>query len=434
MIPRYSRPAMSAIWSDQNRLKLWQEIEILTCEARAELGEISSEEAREIRERAAVDLERVQKREAETQHDVAAFVDVLSDSIGPASRHVHFGLTSSDILDTALAVQLRDSGRLLLDGVGKLRAVLRRRALEFKRTPMVGRTHGVHAEPITFGLKVLHWYSEAGRVERRLQAALAGVAVGKLSGAVGTFAYLEPEVEQHVCGALGLRPEPLATQVVPRDRHAGFIASLAFLGACLERIGTEIRHLQRTEVLEVEERFGAQQKGSSAMPHKRNPIRSERLVGLSRLLRSHVAPALENVALWHERDISHSSIERVMLPDACLAADYGLDLATRMLDRLVVYPERMRRNLEATRGLVFSQGLLLHLVGAGLLREEAYRLVQSASLAARDSDRGLREVALETPGIVRALGRQTTERTFDLEQHLRHVERLFDRVLGGEAD
>jgi adenylosuccinate lyase len=428
VIPRYSRPQMAALWSDENRLRLWQEIEILVCEARAALGAIPAEDARAIRAGAAADARRVQEREEITQHDVAAFVDVLSEAIGPAARHVHWGLTSSDVLDTALGVQLRDSGRLLLDGVDRLRAALARRADEHRHTPMVGRTHGVHAEPITFGLKMLYAWAELGRARRRLAAAVDEVSIGKLSGAVGTFAHLGPEVEARVCAGLGLRPEPLATQVVGRDRHAAFVGAVALVGACLERLAVEIRHLQRTEVREAEEPFGSGQKGSSAMPHKRNPIRSERIVGLARLLRGQAVAALENVALWHERDISHSSVERVILPDACLAADYILDLAARTVDGLVIYPERMRRNLELGHGLVYSGTLLLALVEAGLQRDEAYRLVQSASQQVWETGRELRDLALETPAIAGRLGRARLERVFDLEHHLRHVDALFERV------
>lgn len=432
LIPRYSRPEMAAIWSEPARLRLWQEIEVLVCEVRAELGQIPPEDARAIRARAAVDAERVRAREEVTQHDVAAFVDVLSEAIGPASHHVHWGLTSSDVLDTALAVQLRESGRLLLRGLDALRDVLRRRADEFRRVPMVGRTHGMHAEPMTFGLKLLLAYAELGRARRRLVASCDDVATGKLSGAVGTFAHLGPEVERRVCEALGLRPDPIATQVVGRDRHAAFLSSLALLGASLERLALEIRHLQRTEVQEAEEPFGSGQKGSSAMPHKRNPIRSERIAGLARLLRGHALAGLENVALWHERDISHSSVERIILPDACLAADYVLHLAARMLDGLVVYPERMRENLERTRGLVFSGTLLLELTNADRSRDEAYRLVQGASRQAWESGRSLLQVVLETEAIVAALGRQRIERIFDLGHHLRHVDALFERVLRAE--
>jgi len=429
LIPRYSRPEMAAIWTEERRLRLWQEIEVLTCEARAARGEIPAAEARTVRERAAADPERVREREEVTQHDVAAFVDVLAEAIGPAARHVHWGLTSSDVLDTSLAVQLRDSGRLILAGIDRLRAVLARRAEEFRHAPMVGRTHGIHAEPITFGLKLLGFWAEIGRARARVAVATDEVAVGKLSGAVGTFAHLGPEVEAHVCGALGLGCEPLATQVVPRDRHAAFLTSLALLGAGLERLATEIRHLQRTEVQEAEEPFGRGQKGSSAMPHKRNPIRCERIAGLARLLRAHALTGIENVALWHERDISHSSVERVVLPDACLVADYVLDLATRTLDGLLVYPDRMRRNLELTRGLVFSGTLLLELARAGLQRDDAYRLVQAASREAWENGRELREVAGATAAIREALGPEALARAFDLRHHLRHVDAIFDRTL-----
>ena len=433
MIPRYSRPEMAAIWSDATRLRLWQEIETLVCEARAARGEIPAADARAVRGGAAVDADAVAAREEVTQHDVAAFVDVLSAAIGPAARHVHWGLTSSDVLDTALALQLRDSGRLLLQGVDRLQAVLRRRAVEFQHLPMVGRTHGIHAEPITFGLKLLFAAAEIGRARRRLAAAVDEVGFGKLSGAVGTFAHLDPDVEARVCAALRLQPAPVSTQVLGRDRHAGFLAAVAILAASLERLATEIRHLQRTEVGEVEEPFGSDQKGSSAMPHKRNPIRSERIAGLARLLRAHALTGFENVALWHERDISHSSVERVVLPDACLTADYILDLATRTLDALVVHPERMRRNLELTGGLVFSQTLLLALVDAGLERDVAYRLVQEASRAASEGGTDLAVAARASAPIVAALRPATLEQVFDLKHALRHVDAIFTRVLAAEG-
>jgi adenylosuccinate lyase len=419
---------MAHIWGEDNRIQLWKDVELAVCDARAAAGDIPAEDAAAIRERARVDAASVRKREAVTHHDVAAFVDVLSESIGPASRHVHFGLTSSDVLDTALGLQLRDAGALLLQGVDDLRGVLLRRAREFKTTPMVGRTHGVHAEPITFGLKILHWWAEVSRAGVRLQRAVDGAARGKLSGAVGTFAHLPPEIEQDVCRRLGLQPEPIATQVVPRDRHAEFVLALAQLGAGLERLGTEIRHLQRTEVLEAQEGFRSGQKGSSSMPHKRNPVRCERLVGLARVLRSHAIPALENVSLWHERDISHSSAERVFLPDACLVADFMVAEARDIVDTLVVHPERMRRNLEATGGLAYSQTLLLELVRRGQLRDDAYRLVQAVSHQAWDSETPLVEVARRTPELVEQLGAKELQRIFDVEHHLRHVDAVFDRV------
>jgi adenylosuccinate lyase len=433
VIARYSRPEMAAIWSDDNRLSLWLEVELQVCEARAGHGQIDPAAARTIRSRARADAAAVAARESVTDHDVAAFVDVVADAVGPAGRHVHWGLTSSDVLDTALALQLRDAGKLLLAGVDALRTVLARRAVEFKHLPMVGRTHGIHAEPITLGLKFLFAYAEMGRARQRLAAAIDEIATAKLSGAVGTFAHLGPEIEADVARALGLTPEPVATQVVGRDRHASFLVALALLGASLERLATEVRHLQRTEVGEAEEPFARGQKGSSAMPHKRNPIRSERIVGLARLLRGYALTGLENVALWHERDISHSSVERVVLPDACLVADYGLDLATRTLEGLVVHPERMRANLEQSRGLVFSGTLLLQLVDTGLERDEAYRLVQAASRVVTEGGRTLADVAQETPAIQTRLGHERLRRVFDLEHHLRHVDALFERVLGADS-
>jgi adenylosuccinate lyase len=419
---------MAAVWGDETRLRFWREVEVLTCEARAARGDVPAEDARLIRERARVDAAAVSAREAVTQHDLAAFVDVVQDSIGPAGRHLHWGLTSSDVIDTALGAQLRDAGRILLDGIAALQSVLARRADEFRHTPMVGRTHGIHAEPITFGLKLLVAEAEIRRTRSRLEAAVAGVAMGKLSGAVGTFAHLDPDIEAEVCRRLGVQPDPVATQIVARDRHAAFLAQVALLGASLERLAVEIRHLQRTEVGEAEEPFARGQKGSSAMPHKRNPIRSERIVGLARLLRGYAVAGFENVALWHERDISHSSVERVVLPDACLAADYALDLMTRTIDGLVVYPERMRANLDATRGLVFSGTLLLELVAAGMARDEAYRLVQAASRTVVEGRGTLRDVAFATPALCDGLAPGALERVFDLDHHLRHVDAIFARV------
>jgi adenylosuccinate lyase len=421
---------MAAIWSDDNRLRLWLEVELQVCEARARRGQIDAEEVRLIRARARADAQDVRAREEVTDHDVAAFVDVVSDSVGPAGRHVHWGLTSSDVLDTALGLQLRDAGRLLERGIEALQAALRRRAEEFRSLPVVGRTHGIHAEPTTLGLKFLLAYAEMQRARARLRAAVDGVAVAKLSGAVGTFAHLGPEIEAEVAAALGLGVEPVATQVVGRDRHAAFLTSLALVGAGLERLATEFRHLQRTEVGEAEEPFGRGQKGSSAMPHKRNPIRSERIVGLARLLRGYALAGLEDVALWHERDISHSSVERVVLPDACLAADYALDLAARTVAGLVVHADRIQANLEHGRGLLFSGTLLLEMVDAGMQRDEAYRLVQAASRVVVEGGRTLRDVALETPAITACLGRERLSRVFDLDHHLRHVDAIFERVLG----
>lgn len=433
MISRYSRPEMAAIWSEDNRLRLWLEVELEVCEARSRRGEIEPGVMRTLRSRARVDAEAVRAREEITDHDVAAFVDVVAESIGPEGRHIHWGLTSSDVLDTALGLQLRDAGRLLLADVDALLVALRRRAEESRAVPMVGRTHGIHAEPITLGLKFLLAYSEMRRARRRLRAAVDAVSVAKLSGAVGTCAHLGPEVEAEVAAALGLAVEPIATQVVGRDRHAEFLCALAQTGSSLERLAVEIRHLQRTEVGEAEEAFGRGQKGSSAMPHKRNPIRSERVVGLARLLRGYAVAGLENVALWHERDISHSSVERVILPDACLVADYQLDLMARTIAGLVIHADRMHANLEHSRGLVFSGTLLLEMVAAGMQRDEAYRLVQAASRVVVEGGRMLRDVAMETPAIQSSLGRERLARVFDLEHHLRHVDAIYERVLAEDG-
>jgi adenylosuccinate lyase len=424
---------MAALWSEEHRLRLWCEIEVLACEARAQAGEVPMEAARAIRAAPAIDSATVREREETTRHDLAAFVDVLAEAVGPAGRYVHWGLTSSDVLDTALGVQLRDSGRLILDGVDGLRAVLARRADEHRHVAMAGRTHGMHAEPTTLGLKLLFAWAELGRGRQRIAAAVREVAVGKLSGAVGTLAHLGPDIEASVCKALGLAVDPVATQVIGRDRHAAFLSSLALLGASLERLATEIRHLQRSEVGEAEEPFLRAQKGSSSMPHKRNPVRSERAAGLARLLRGHAFVALENVALWQERDISHSSVERIILPDACMLTDFLLHDLSDVIDGLVVYPERMRSNLESGHGLVFSGTLLLELVRAGLERDAAYRLVQAASRRAQDGERPLLQAALETPEIRDRLGRETLERAFDLEHHLRHVDTIFERVRREEA-
>ena len=370
MIPRYSRPAMARLWEDRTRLDLWLRIEVLACEAWAKLGEIPAEALRAIQERAGYDPERVATIEREVRHDVVAFLTAVAERVGEPARYIHRGLTSSDVLDTALAVQMRDAADLLLEGLDALRAALRRLALAHKDTLMAGRTHGVHAEPITFGLKVARWYAEMGRNRERLREARAAAAVGKVSGAVGTFAHVPPAVEEYVCQRLGLVAEPVSSQVVPRDRHAQYLLALALTGAGLENAALEIRHLQRTEVLEVEEPFDEGQKGSSTMPHKRNPVGCEQVCGLARLLRTNAFAALENVALWHERDISHSSVERVILPDSTILLDYLLHRFTEIVEGLRVYPERMRENLERSAGLLSSQGVLLALTGKGLSREE----------------------------------------------------------------
>ncbi len=428
MIPRYSLPEMAAVWSDTSRVAMWLEVEVLAVEAWAQLGVIPATDAAVVRQRAPVVDESlvaaIAERERVTDHDVAAFVDVVQERIGPpAGKWVHYGLTSSDVVDTALCALLVRALDLLLAASDRLIETLRRRALEFQDTPMVGRTHGIHAEPTTFGAKLALWALQAGRDRERLRAARRAVAVGKVSGAVGTYSNIDPFVEAEVCRALGLIPAP-ATQVVARDRHAEFLYACASVGATVEMMATEIRHLQRTEVREAEERFRAGQKGSSAMPHKRNPIRSEQLSGLARVLRGYVGPGLEDVALWHERDISHSSVERIVLADAGLLAYYLLVRMAEVADGLVVYPSRMLANFDLSQGLVFSQPVLLALVKAGLTRDAAYAIVQRDALAAWDEGRPFRTVLEDDPEVT--LDKAALDGAFDLRRSLRHIDRVFD--------
>ncbi|HXK23966.1 MAG TPA: adenylosuccinate lyase [Myxococcota bacterium] len=434
MIDRYARPAMKAIWTDEGRLSRWLEVELAVCEVQAERGLIPPDAMAEIRARAAFDPARVAEIESKVRHDVIAFLTDVAEHVGPASRFVHYGMTSSDVIDTAQALQIRDSGRLLLEGVERVRAVLRRRALEFRHTPCIGRTHGVHAEPTTFGLKLLVFCEEMRRQRVRLARALEEAAVGKISGAVGTFAHLPPELEERVCARLGIGFEPAATQVVQRDRHAAFVTTLALVASSLDKIAIELRHLARTEVREVQEEFGRGQKGSSAMPHKRNPWRLENVSGLARLLRGYAGAALENQALWHERDISNSSVERVVFPDACTLLDFMLDRMAHLIDTLVVFPERMRENLELTRGLAFSGTLLLRLAEKGSSREDAYAVVQRHALEAWDEGGDFRERILAEPVIGALLSKEEIERAFSLEEALRHVDAIFARTLAREGD
>ena len=380
MISRYTRPEMGNIWEDQNKYAIWLEIEILACEAQSELGLIPAEDVRIIRERAQFDVEKVLEIEMTTKHDVIAFLTNVAEYVGPSSRFIHMGMTSSDVLDTCLAVQMKQSGESLLASLHRLKDVLAAKAKEFKYAVCVGRTHGIHAEPTTFGLKCALWFEESKRNIIRLEQAIKHAATGKISGAVGTFEHLSPYVEEYVCKKLGLSFAPVSTQVVQRDRHAEFLSVIAIIGSSLEKIATEIRHLQRSEVLEAEEYFSKGQKGSSAMPHKRNPIVSERICGLARLLRGNAMAAMENNALWHERDISHSSVERVICPDSTITLDYMLELSINMIDKLLVYPETMKSNIEKTYGLVFSQTILLEFVRRGLTREESYALVQRSAM------------------------------------------------------
>ena len=436
MIPRYSRPAMAALWEPQTRFRIWFEIEAHACDAQAALGVIPKEAAKAIWEKAGrvtFNVDRIDAIERETKHDVIAFLTHLAEFLGPESRFVHQGMTSSDVLDTCLAVQLARASDMLIADVDALLAALKRRAQEHKDTPTVGRSHGIHAEPVTFGLKLALAYAEFARCRARLVAARAEVATCALSGAVGTFAHIDPRVEAHVAAALGLVPEPVSTQVIPRDRHAMFFATLGVVASCIERLAVEIRHLQRTEVLEVEEFFSPGQKGSSAMPHKRNPVLTENLTGLARLVRGMVTPALENVALWHERDISHSSVERAIGPDATITLDFALARLTNVVDNLVVYPATMRKNLDRLGGLIHSQRVLLALTQAGVSREAAYTLVQRNAMPVWRGEGDFLTLLKADPEVTAALDPATLECLFDLGFHTKHVDTIFARVFGAVA-
>jgi adenylosuccinate lyase len=428
MIERYTRPEMGALFSEQRKFETWLEVELAILEALAERGEVPAEDVAHVRRHARVDARRIAELERETNHDVVAFLRNIAETAGEPARWVHLGVTSSDVVDTAWAILLKRAGEKLVAGVDRLREVLARRALEHRATPMVGRTHGVHAEPTTFGLKLAVFWKELGRDRERLLRAVETIAVGKVSGAVGTFAHLDPEIEEGACRRLGLRPAEISTQVVQRDRHAEFAFALAVTAATLEKLAQEIRHLHRTEVREVQEHFAEKQTGSSSMPHKRNPVICERICGLARVLRGNLLVALENVALWHERDISHSSAERVVLPDGCILLDYLLAQTRAVVENLVVYPENMRENLERMRGLVYSQNLLLDLVRAGRTREEAYRAVQRAAARVWDEGIGFREAALQDPEISAALGRAGVDAALSLERALRNADRILERI------
>lgn len=429
---RYVRPEMGALWTDEALFSSWMEVEVAAAEAMAAEGIVPETAAARIRERAGFDLERIREIEAVVHHDVVAFTQAMAERVGEEGRYLHYGLTSSDVVDTALAVRLTRAADLVLRRVEGLREVLLRRAEEHRRTVMVGRTHGVHAEPMTFGMKMLLWWAEMGRNRRRLRAARSAVAVGKLSGAVGTFAHLPLSVEARVCAALGLASAPISTQVVQRDRHAELAAALAITAGTLEKIGTEVRNLQRTEIREVEEPFGRGQKGSSAMPHKRNPVGCEQVCGLARVIRANVVPAIENIALWNERDISHSSAERMTIPQSFLLLDHILLRTTAIVDGLLVYPEAMRANLERMNGLVFSGGALLELAARGVSREEAYRMVQSCAMRVWERGTPLREEMGRRAGITAVLGEAELDAVFDLDTHLRRVDEVYERVLREE--
>jgi len=431
MIPRYTRPEMAKIWAPETRVRIWFEIEAYAAAAMAELGLIPRAAATAISEKggkATFDLERIEEIEREVKHDVIAFLTHLAEIVGPEARFVHAGLTSSDILDTTFNLQLVRAADLLLADLDRLLAALKRRAFEHKMTPTIGRSHGIHAEPTTFGLKLAGAYAEFERAKARLVHARREVATCALSGAVGTFANVDPRVEAYVAQRLGLVPEPVSTQVIPRDRHAMYFATLAVIASSLERLATEVRHLQRTEVLEAEEYFAAGQKGSSAMPHKRNPVLSENITGLARMVRSHVVPALENVALWHERDISHSSVERIIGPDATVTLDFALARAADLIERLIVYPDRMRRNLDRLGGLIHSQRVLLALTQKGVGREEAYRLVQRNAMAVWQSEGDFLSALKADGDVTRVLSAHEIEALFDLDFHLKHVDTIFARV------
>ena len=430
MIPRYTRPAMGRIWTDESKFRAWLEVETVASEILAEDGIVPVEAAKAIRERGGFDIERIQQIEAEVKHDVIAFTTAVAEKVGAESRWLHYGLTSNDVGDTAQARQVKSASAILREDIEKLLAVLKARALEFKHTPTVGRTHGQHAEPTTFGLKVLNWYAEMRRNQERFEAAAEQMRVGKLSGAVGAFGHISPRQEERICARLGLAPAPVATQVIQRDRHAYYVATLAVITATLDKIATEIRHLQRTEVREAEEYFSEKQKGSSAMPHKRNPITSEQISGLARVGRANAQAALENVALWHERDISHSSVERVILPDSTILTDYLLAKTADLIERLVVYPARMKKNLDSTGGLIFSGQLLLDLAEAGMLREDAYRLVQKHAMNAWQNDLVFRDLVAADAEITKRLSSEQLARTFELERQLSNVDAIFARVLG----
>ncbi len=428
MIDRYSRPAMAAIWSEEHKLRTWLRVELLACEAWAKLGRIPAEAMEIIREKADFAPERVAEIEEVTHHDVIAFLTAVAENVGPESRFIHFGLTSSDMLDTSLAVNLCEASDIIIDDLNKLKDVLKRKALEHKDTVMMGRSHGVHAEPVTFGLKMALWHSETGRNLERMQKAKETVGHGKISGAVGTFANSDPAVEQYVCARLGLRAAPISTQIIQRDRHAEFLTTLAIIASSLDKFATEIRHLQRTEVLEAEEFFEKGQKGSSAMPHKRNPIRSENVSGLARVIRANAMAALENIALWHERDISHSSAERVIIPDSCILIDFMLARITGVIDKLIVYPENMKANLEKTKGMSSSEAILLNLVSKGLTREQAYELVQRNAMKVWEDGADFRETLLSDPEVASRLSEAELDDCFDIEHHLRFVDEIFQRL------
>ncbi|OGV03337.1 MAG: adenylosuccinate lyase [Ignavibacteria bacterium RIFOXYA2_FULL_37_17] len=430
MIERYTLPEMGAVWEDEFKYKTWLKIEILACEARCVMGEIPKEDVDIIKKKASFDIKKILEIEETTKHDVIAFLTNVAEYVGPESRHIHYGMTSSDILDTTLSFQMKTAGEYLLKRLLNLKDALKKRALEHKYTVCAGRSHGIHAEPTTMGLKFALWYEETKRNIKRLEKAIDTISVGQISGAVGTFDHLSPKVEEYVCEKLGLKPAPVSTQVIQRDRHAEFLTTLSIIGATLEKIAIEIRHLQRTEVLEAEEFFSKGQKGSSSMPHKRNPIVSERIAGLARILRGNAIASIENVALWHERDISHSSVERIIVPDSCIALDYMLDLMIKLITNLIVYPENMKKNLEITRGLIMSQAVLLKLVDKEITREEAYKIVQSHAMKVwKDKNKNLKEELVNSKEARKYLSESEINEIFEKKTMLKNVDFIFSRTI-----
>jgi adenylosuccinate lyase len=419
---------MGSIFSDENRYSIWLEIELLACEAQTELGVIPVSSLKTIRSKAKFDIHRINEIEAEVKHDVIAFLTSVGEFVGPDSRFIHLGMTSSDVVDTAMSVQMKQAGELLIKDLVQLRDILARRAREFKTTVMIGRSHGIHAEPTTFGLKLALWYDETKRNIVRLTHAVESISVGQISGAVGTFAHLDPSVEEYVCKKLGLQAAPVSTQVIQRDRHAEFLTTLAVIGSSLDKFATEIRHLQRTEVLEAEEFFSKGQKGSSAMPHKRNPITCEQISGLARVLRGNAQAALENVALWHERDISHSSVERIIVPDSCIVLDHMVTKFAGIIEKLLVYPDNMKRNMDITHGLLYSQPVLLALTKKGMKREDAYRIVQQHAMNVWQNKKSFKETLREDPEVSAVLTEADLDSAFDPEKNLTHVDYIFKRV------
>ncbi|HON86239.1 MAG TPA: adenylosuccinate lyase [Syntrophorhabdaceae bacterium] len=430
MIKRYSLKRMTDIWEEENKFRKWLEIEVLICEAYAKLGIIPEEDLKNIKEKAGFSIARIQEIEARTRHDVVAFIECISEYIGPSSKYVHMGVTSSDILDTSFSLLLKEASGILIDDIKAFMEVLKETAIRYKDTPMIGRTHGIHAEPITFGLKMAHFYHEMKRNLERMEKARDGISYGKISGAVGTFAHVQPSIESYVCERLGLKPAPISTQIIPRDYYAEFFTTLSIIASSIEKMALEIRNLQRTEVGEAEEYFQKGQTGSSAMPHKRNPIASENLCGLARLIRGYALSSLENIPLWHERDISHSSVERVIAPDATILLDYMLERIKNMYKNLIIYPERMEKNLEITKGLYHSEAVLLSLIMKGLTRQEAYRLTQGVAMRCFEKGLDFKEELLKDPGLRRYLDEKEINEITDISHYFRYVDTIFERVFG----